>query len=834
MLQKYSSYVLCFLIAIFVVTLYVNNFSPLVRLEWKIQDLLYSFRGDDNFSQDIVQIEIDEPTLREYGEWPWHRDRLADLVAAVGSGEPRVILLDILFEADTHEDTSGYTAILAGQLSWIKNMILPYEISPAEFMNTRMSNPKYLYQSSIQVNNELGVLDENATLMAHKVFLPPDILCEYASGLGFKHSIFDKDRKVRWEPMAMYYDGYYYPSVSLLTAATYLGIPPSSIKIYGGEYIQMGGIQIPINNHAEFFINYNKPGRSFNRISAVDLLADHVKPNELKDKLAIISITSEYISDFYRTPVSDNLAAAEKTANVIENIIHSNFISRYDSSPMRDTLLLIGLGLLFAFILPRVSIMYRLIILLASLFILANLNFVLFNSYKILTPSLYFCLELAFLLLASPFLDEGFLARLSSLRISIGDKSDAARLPKVDLSEANMAPVAEPISKPKNRQEKPARIFETKTAHYDIPSATAAPNTVGVMSSAAMETRIDKPETDHLETAAPATIESELAVEQPDEPVPAEEKGSGGYAPLEESEKSATIDSRINFGSDSNPIRNLGRYKIVGNLGKGAMGMVYKGTDPAINRNVALKTIRLDFVNDPEELEELKERLFREARAAGNLSHPNIVTIYDVGNEGNLQYIAMEYLEGQTLEEMIRRKAKFNFRIISQIITQICSALDYAHNQGIVHRDIKPANIMVLKDYQIKVMDFGIARVDSSSMTRTGIAMGTPNYISPEQLQGKPVDRRCDIFSLGVVMYEMLLQRRPFRGENLTALIYDIVNKNPETPSSVNNSIPHIFDRIIDKALKKNPAERFQTAKEVSTALADFLESFASKRTTMV
>jgi serine/threonine-protein kinase len=157
-------------------------------------------------------------------------------------------------------------------------------------------------------------------------------------------------------------------------------------------------------------------------------------------------------------------------------------------------------------------------------------------------------------------------------------------------------------------------------------------------------------------------------------------------------------------------------------------------------------------------------------------------------------------------------------------------ALDYAHSQGIVHRDIKPANIMALADYKVKVMDFGIARVDSSSMTRTGIAMGTPNYISPEQLSGKQVDRRTDIFSLGVVMYEMLVQRRPFRGENLTSLIYNIVNNDPEPPSSIDPSIPSLFDRVIGKALAKNPDARYQTAGEISVAISDFIESFGAKK----
>ncbi|MGH8016279.1 MAG: serine/threonine protein kinase, partial [Candidatus Zixiibacteriota bacterium] len=271
-------------------------------------------------------------------------------------------------------------------------------------------------------------------------------------------------------------------------------------------------------------------------------------------------------------------------------------------------------------------------------------------------------------------------------------------------------------------------------------------------------------------------------------------------------------------------------YQVTGILGRGAMGQVYKGTDPAINRPLALKTIRLDFLSDPSELEELKERLHREAQAAGKLSHPNIVTIYDAGSEGDLQYIAMEYLEGRTLESMIKKKVKFNYRIIAQIIVQICAALDYAHQQGIVHRDVKPANIMILNDYRVKVMDFGIARVDSNSMTKTGIAMGTPNYISPEQLKGQNVDSRADLFSLGVVMYEMLLGKRPFKGENITSLIYSIINQEPDKPSNANPQIPLLFDHIVGRALKKKPNERYQRASEIVTDLADFVESFSGRR----
>ncbi|PWB75449.1 hypothetical protein C3F09_02325, partial [candidate division GN15 bacterium] len=293
--------------------------------------------------------------------------------------------------------------------------------------------------------------------------------------------------------------------------------------------------------------------------------------------------------------------------------------------------------------------------------------------------------------------------------------------------------------------------------------------------------------------------------------------------------KAESSSGELSISGELAELKSLGRYQITGVLGKGAMGTVYRGVDPAINRPVALKTIRLDFINDPAEFEELKERLYREAQAAGKLSHPNIVTIYDVGSEGPLQYIAMEYLEGQTLENLIRKKVKFNYRIIAQIITQMCQALEYAHERGIVHRDIKPANVMVLSDYRVKVMDFGIARIDSNSMTKTGIAMGTPNYISPEQLKGLPIDRRADLFSMGVVMYEMLLGRRPFKGENITSLIYSILHHEPEKPSAVNPQIPLLFDHIVMRALKKVPAERYQKATELMADLHDFVESFTAR-----
>ncbi|MCP4703030.1 MAG: CHASE2 domain-containing protein, partial [candidate division Zixibacteria bacterium] len=332
MLSKYSSYILCFLISILVVSLYVNDFSPLKRLQWQVQDIMYSFRGEKNLSSDIVLINIDDQTLRQYGQWPWDRDKIADLMAAIGSGSPKTVVLDIALEQDTQQDTLGFTKVLAGQMSWMKNVIIPYEITPAAFRNQKISNPKYLKQYSISVDNGLGVLDENATRLARKVFLPPDQICKYSSGLGFKYVIRDSDREIRWSPLVVHYEGYYYPSASLMAASHHLGIDPSAIIVNGGHSIILGGIEIPTNKRGELFINYNKHGESFRQYSAADILNEVIDPSILTGKLAIVSVSSKIIAEYYSTPVSSSMGGNEVQANIIENIMHTNFITRIDAT----------------------------------------------------------------------------------------------------------------------------------------------------------------------------------------------------------------------------------------------------------------------------------------------------------------------------------------------------------------------------------------------------------------------------------------------------------------------------------------------------------------------
>ena len=270
-------------------------------------------------------------------------------------------------------------------------------------------------------------------------------------------------------------------------------------------------------------------------------------------------------------------------------------------------------------------------------------------------------------------------------------------------------------------------------------------------------------------------------------------------------------------------IEKIGRYKILEEIGRGGMGVVYKAYDPVIERNVALKMIRFQDFASPSEIEELKIRFRQEVKAAGKLSHPNIVTVYDVTEEEGVFCIVMEYVEGESVDRLLAKKRVINFEDSVRIIIKICEALDYAHKQGIVHRDVKPANIIITKDGVPKLMDFGIAKLADSTVTRTGSALGTPSYTSPEMIKGERVDARTDIFSLGCVFYEMLTGERAFPGENITPIMYKILEEEPTPPIQLNKNLPSAVNSIISKALAKDLSVRYQTVNEFAMDLSTFI-----------
>ncbi|HKB81645.1 MAG TPA: serine/threonine-protein kinase [Burkholderiales bacterium] len=273
----------------------------------------------------------------------------------------------------------------------------------------------------------------------------------------------------------------------------------------------------------------------------------------------------------------------------------------------------------------------------------------------------------------------------------------------------------------------------------------------------------------------------------------------------------------------------LGRYKILGELGRGAMGVVYRAEDPVLDRQLAIKTVFVPA--DDSDRREYEARFTQEARAAGKLGHPGIVTIYDVGREGEVVYMAMELLEGVDLGAQAATR-RYSVTEALTIVEQVADALAFAHDRGVVHRDIKPPNIMLVGGGRVKIMDFGIARMRSSDLkTQTGLMMGTPRYMSPEQVAGRPVDQRSDIFSLGTVLYELLTDTRLFAGNDATEIMYNVSQLRPAPPSRINRQVPAMLDLVVAKALEKDAGERYQDAHQFAADLRACLNELGVQRT---
>jgi tRNA A-37 threonylcarbamoyl transferase component Bud32 len=267
----------------------------------------------------------------------------------------------------------------------------------------------------------------------------------------------------------------------------------------------------------------------------------------------------------------------------------------------------------------------------------------------------------------------------------------------------------------------------------------------------------------------------------------------------------------------------LGKYELRHVLGKGAMGTVYEGFDPIIARRVAIKTVRLPDPDDVEAQDELA-RFKREAQAAGRLSHPNIVGVFDYGETPELAFIVMEFVDGTTLKHIVDKKERFELAETVRMMEALMAGLQFSHDRGVVHRDIKPANIMLTQAGEVKIADFGIARIESSSMTQAGTMLGTPSYMSPEQFMGQTVDSRTDLYSSGVMLYQLLTGEKPFEG-GLTAIMHKVLNTEPPPPSALSVTVSPAFDAVVKKAMAKRPEDRFATANDFAKALRSALEA---------
>src|SRR5689334_4791613 len=258
----------------------------------------------------------------------------------------------------------------------------------------------------------------------------------------------------------------------------------------------------------------------------------------------------------------------------------------------------------------------------------------------------------------------------------------------------------------------------------------------------------------------------------------------------------------------------IGRYQVLTSIGYGAMGAVYKAFDPLIKRTLAIKTIRLDIPRGSPQYKSFIDRFYHEARISGTLSHPNIVTLFDIGEEGGLPYLAMEFVDGETISSMVERGTRFDPERVIGLVSQMAAAIDYAHSRGVIHRDIKPSNLILAEGDRVKVTDFGIAKLADAEMTQSGALLGTPSYMSPEQAMGDKLDGRSDIFSLGICAFEMLSGEQPFPGTNVTSILYKLVHLPPVEPAALEMSglVPQKWHEVFGRVLAKKPDDRYQTA----------------------
>jgi serine/threonine-protein kinase len=321
---------------------------------------------------------------------------------------------------------------------------------------------------------------------------------------------------------------------------------------------------------------------------------------------------------------------------------------------------------------------------------------------------------------------------------------------------------------------------------------------------------------DPTESLATVMYKLSLAFEEQSKP----ERAEAVLQWLKRTHSGTSTQSPFSLQSNLGKSRRLGRYVIEKKIGKGAMGAVYLARDPRINRPVALKVIPIEKEFEDEDLEEARLRFFREAESAGRLTHPNIITVYDCGEDKHLAYIAMEYLQGISLTEFTNPKKLLAPNKALELCARTAEGLDYAHNQGVIHRDIKPANILYsLRNDQLKISDFGVARITDNNRTKTGIVLGTPIYMSPEQLNAEDLSGHSDLFSLGVTLYELLVGEVPFKASNIAVLMTKITSDDAAPVSNRRPGVPPAVDAVLFKALAKRPEERFANGGEMAIAL---------------
>ncbi len=785
---------------------------------------------------DIAVIEINDYSISKIGRWPWSRSKIADMLVLLSSAtaRPSVIGLNILFSepekngqaemaeqlrlkyselvtekkikeigkgseflkaVDQAKKAADNDAKLAEACSAAGNVVLPLYFTTGEPSSKPAPEPDWLKRLAPSISH--GTAPAEMAVEVSGMTLPLEVLASSAAGVGHVNVFRDMDGEVRREDPYLPYGQNFYPSFAAEIVRVRLGLKPDQVILAPGASAAFGKHVMPLDASSSALLAFNK-SKAFKYYSFYDVLNGKIVPEAFKDKIVLIGLTAQGVGNLYITPTDGGMPAVDFTANVVDDILSNKFISRPEWAFPVEVGLIVLAGLFTAFLLPHMKAGSGAVLAGTLFAALVGAGIFFFTSkglwLKIMYPALVLVTGYIFGITKRFFTTEKKkeLIEVSQIETNkmLGLSFQGQGLLDLAFEKFRQCPVDNNM---KDTLYSLALDFERKrqfnkaAAIYEHIGQTD-PGYKDIMSKI-----------DMLKKASDGAVFGNVG-------------GKGGV--------DATM---MVAGSTTTP--TLGRYEVLKELGKGAMGIVYLGKDPKINRTVAIKTMRFEEGMEEKALKDQKERFFREAQAAGNLSHPNIIKIYDAGEEQDIAYLAMELLKGDDLKKWASKDNLLPVDKALEYMAKAADALDYAHKNGVVHRDIKPANIMLLEDGTLRVADFGIARITESSKTATGTVMGTPFYMSPEQISGKKVDGRADLFSLGVTMYELLTGERPWKGGEAIGTLFFQISSDPwPDPLLIRPGLPKEIVPVIDKALKKNPDERFQTGAEMAHAIRAVIE----------
>ncbi len=818
--------------------------EPMQSLERKAYDM--GVRATDRTPSDrIAVVAIDEASLRNIGRWPWSRDVHARLTETLTAGKAKVVGSLVFFTepqidpglayiqklgaeyrklaADPATPAEAGTPIaqmgallqeaegaldtdrkLAASYAKAGNVLLPMLFSLGEARGKPdRPLPDFVTRSALE--NVQGKDAERPFPTAADVVVPVDVIGRTSAGVGHLNARVDVDGAIRSEPLVLAHFDQFYPALSMLIAAKSLNLGPGDIKVTLGEGVSLADLRITTDPRLQMHTYFYKDrdGRpAFPVDSFFDVYSGKIPADRYRDKIVLVGPTAPGLGTASVTPVSPAMAPVLTLAHSVSSILQEHFFVVPAWGPWAEygVYLLVALYLIVA--LPRLRAGMGAAVTAVLLAAIVATHFGLMTGKGIWLQ----------LMLPAVLLVLGHVA-LTTKRFLVTEEGK-------EKSEAESAASSRMLGLAFQGQGQLDMAFDYfRKCPVD---ETLLDNLYNLALDFERKRQFNKAENVFRYVAERNPRYRDVGQKVARAKQLSETVILGGGA-------ARTNTSILTAESVEKPM--LGRYQVERELGKGAMGVVYQGKDPKIGRVVAIKTMALAQEFEADELADVKARFFREAETAGRLNHPNIVTIFDAGEEHDLAYIAMEFLKGRDLAPYTKPGSLLPPDRVVSIVARVAEALGYAHRQNVVHRDVKPANIMYEPQSDtVKVTDFGIARITDASKTKTGMVLGTPSYMSPEQLAGKKVDGRSDLFSLAASLYQLLCGRLPFEGESMAQLMFRIANEPAPDILQANPAVPRAVAEFLARALAKDADARFQTGEAFAQALRQCVGGAVERR----